>query len=561
MRSLLILAFFSCIMVVSCKKKPHPQLSAEKEITSFGIKVSDSEYFEGIIRNDSILVQIPHSTHRDNLQAFIDFKGKSISPLAANVVDYTNPVIFTVRADDGSQRSYIVVVSNFTSVKEILSFSFKAADNDGIDADVAAAIDSNSISVVLPPGADITQLKPSITYKGVSISPGDKVVTDFTNEVKYTVTADDKSTRTYSVLVSYNNLVYIGWGNGNLYALSCVTGRVKWKYNTGYTLSHAIFKDGTVYVGSSDGTFYALDGTTGTLKWKFYDQQIFYTAPHVNNGVVYVGFYLPSPFKDGVYAINAQTGSLIWKRIISVGVGSGSVSGPTYSDGSVFVSEWNKGLYSLNAATGDIKWNDNVGITTSNPAVVNGTVYICSEKDKLSAFDAGTGLLKWTCQGAFNVFSSPTVLNGVVYAGGSGYMYAVDAGSGSLKWETKVTKVDVGTDGSTRTSNGAFSSPVVSGDLVFAGNNDCNTFAFDIITGIKKWSYDNNGGVTKNWQPGPVVAHGMLITDRGDNMLKAFYASTGKLIWTFTADGPVNTYPCIVDTGGNAFLLQALQVT
>jgi len=42
-------------------------------------------------------------------------------------------------------------------------------------------------------------------------------------------------------------------------------------------------------------------------------------------------------------------------------------------------------------------------------------------------------------------------------------------------------------------------------------------------------------------------------SDRGDNMFKAFYASTGKLIWTFTGDGTINTYPCIVDSNGDTF--------
>ncbi|HEY5368306.1 MAG TPA: hypothetical protein VIJ75_04875, partial [Hanamia sp.] len=76
---------------------------------------------------------------------------------------------------------------------------------------------------------------------------------------------------------------------------------------------------------------------------------------------------------------------------------------------------------------------------------------------------------------------------------------------------------------------------------------------FDLSTHAQKWIYNNNGGNQKAWQPGPVAAHGMMVTDRGDNMLKTFYASTGKLMWTFTPVGLVNTYACIVDFGGKAF--------
>ena len=540
MSKIAALLIIVCCINVSCHKKPQRELSHDKVITSFGIKLNDSVYYEGIIRNDSILVKVSHGVRLDSLTALIEYKGQSISPLAANTVDFSHPVVFTVTAEDGTATAYTVMIANFTSVKEITGFTFKVSDNSGFQSNVDGIIQDNLISVVLPSGADITRLKPSITYKGESISPVNGAVSDFTNVITYTVTADDKSTQSYTVLVFYNKMVFVGSADGNVYALSAATGKVEWKYNTHYPVSHAIYKDGIVYTGSSDGTFYALDGTTGSLKWKFFDQKINYSAPMVTPGIVYVSYYITRNM-TGVYAIDSKTGSLIWKKRI----GNTAISAPAFDGSLLYVSDFDFGLCAMDGATGDIKWKYYPGISMSNPAVANGTVFISAEIATICAVDSHTGTLKWTYRGEVNTQSAPTVLNGVVYVG-AGNIYAINAGSGSLEWNSVIT-------GMTQISLG---SPSILGGLIFAGNYDGYLFAFDLATGAEKWRYNNSEGLLNNWLPGTVAAHGMLVTDRGDNVLKAFYASTGKLIWTFTAGGQV-TYPCILDTEGNAFYAAA----
>lgn len=540
--------------MTSCKKKDQYTPSSDKEITSFSVFVSSTESIMGTIRNDSILVQIPPAVTIDSVFALVKFKGISTTPTPDDIVNFTHPVIYTVTAEDGSTRLYTVVISYLNSDKEITAFVFKSAENAGLKEDLVGTIEDSSISVTLSSNVDISKLKPAIIFKGTALSPANGATTDFSNGATYTVTAEDHSTKSYSVIVSYNKFVYIGSADGYVYALDGASGKVKWKYNTGYQLSHPIYKDGVLYVGSNDGTFFALDGETGALKWKFFNQKTNYTAPHIQGDVVYVGFYITN-YSTGVFAINARTGGLLWKTFFP-GVGSGGQSGPTYSDGFVYVSDFNGGLYALDATTGKIKWNNNVGISMSNPAVSNGVVYISCETAMLDAFDGRTGDLKWSSHaGLPNTKSSPTILNGVVYtAGDDGYLFALDANDGSLKWKAKGNEIDAPIeDNQDGNSLRGFGSPVISDGLLFVGNYACNTYVFDVATGTPKWNYNNNGGQQKGWQPGPAAAHGMMVTDRGDNMLKAFYASTGKLMWTFTAGGLVNTYPCIVDFGGNAF--------
>lgn len=82
---------------------------------------------------------------------------------------------------------------------------------DGITAfsinGIAAAVNNttNTITITMPRGTDVTKLTPVIATNGVkSLTPGSGVTMDFTNAVTYTATMDDGSTKTYIVTVYVN---------------------------------------------------------------------------------------------------------------------------------------------------------------------------------------------------------------------------------------------------------------------------------------------------------------------------------------------------------------------
>ena len=70
------------------------------------------------------------------------------------------------------------------------------------------------------------------TTNGVSLSPASGAKQDFSKPVTYTVTAQDGTTASYTVIVSYDHYVYIGSGDGNLYALDAASGDLVWKFTT-----------------------------------------------------------------------------------------------------------------------------------------------------------------------------------------------------------------------------------------------------------------------------------------------------------------------------------------
>lgn len=82
-----------------------------------------------------------------------------------------------------------------TAAKGITSFSING---------VAGAVNNttNSITITMPRGTDVTKLTPVIATNGVkSLTPGNGETVNFTNAVTYTATMEDGSSKTYTVTV------------------------------------------------------------------------------------------------------------------------------------------------------------------------------------------------------------------------------------------------------------------------------------------------------------------------------------------------------------------------
>lgn len=103
----------------------------------------------------------------------------------------------TITATSGSDAtkfgsSTITVTAAQSSTKDITAFSINS---------VAGVISGTDIAVTLPSGTDALALIPAITHNGASVSPVSGTAQNFTSPVSYTVTADDNSTKIYTVTV------------------------------------------------------------------------------------------------------------------------------------------------------------------------------------------------------------------------------------------------------------------------------------------------------------------------------------------------------------------------
>ena len=185
--------------------------SSLKSFITFGIA---SPIATGVINGTNITVSLPRGSTVDHLTAKFTVSPKATVSIGSTaqtsnvtVNDFTAPVTYTVTAEDGSTRDYVVtVVVLKSSAKDLTSFGF-------VDPNISGTISGTNIVVNVPVGSNISGLVAKFTasaYSTVSVNSLPQVsgttVNDFTNTVNYLVTAEDGSTKTYAVTVNEVNL-------------------------------------------------------------------------------------------------------------------------------------------------------------------------------------------------------------------------------------------------------------------------------------------------------------------------------------------------------------------
>lgn len=199
-----------------------------------------------------------------------------------------------------------------------------------------------------------------------------------------------------------DNVMYFGSYDGYLYALNPVDGTLKWKYNTTDAIinSKAVVSNGVVYIGSRSGFLYAINTTDGTLKWKIApDANTMENAqPIIKSGVIYFGggYHLESDFTHNVpgtfYAVKESDGSMVWKTLEHLGF----FAAPAEANGKLYVTADDGNLYALDAVSGTILWKKLISSFSTTPSVSENVIFSGSDgAGYYYALDPNTGQEKW----------------------------------------------------------------------------------------------------------------------------------------------------------------------
>jgi len=123
----------------------------------------------------------------------------SIAPESGVAQDFTNPVTYTVTAEDGTENLWEVTVTpagTLSDENEILTFELAEQTEP-------ATIGAGTVDIEVTWDTDVTSLVPTITVSSLAtISPESGVAQDFTNPVTYSVTAEDGSEQDWTVTVT-----------------------------------------------------------------------------------------------------------------------------------------------------------------------------------------------------------------------------------------------------------------------------------------------------------------------------------------------------------------------
>jgi outer membrane protein assembly factor BamB len=101
--------------------------------------------------------------------------------------------------------------------------------------------------------------------------------------------------------VAYGS-VFVGSGDGNVYALNEHTGAVQWSTGVGNDSASAAVANGVVYLTASDGTLYAFSASTGAILATTVSGFSFLGSPAISDGVLYIGAYTGDTI---AFALNA----------------------------------------------------------------------------------------------------------------------------------------------------------------------------------------------------------------------------------------------------------------
>ncbi|MDR3704888.1 MAG: DUF5018 domain-containing protein [Paludibacteraceae bacterium] len=226
-------------------------LSSVCNITAFSIASQTSSNISGT----AISVVMPYGTSLTSLIPTITLSaGATVSPTSGTSHDFTSPVTYTVTAADGTTtQNYTVTVTNAagSSSKDITAFAFTNAT--ATSTTINSTTSPYTVTIVMPALTDRYTLIPSITISAnATINPASGVNQDFRSPVTYTVTAQDGSTKTYTVTVtnqaatcsytlSVPSATYVTGGtpsyyyevSGVGYLMKNATGSSSWSLTTG----------------------------------------------------------------------------------------------------------------------------------------------------------------------------------------------------------------------------------------------------------------------------------------------------------------------------------------
>jgi autotransporter-associated beta strand protein len=150
------------------------------------------------ISRTNVTLAVDHGTDVTALAPTIKVSdGASITPASGVSRDFSKAQEYVVTARDGNPRRYLVAVkaAPVSKAAAIVEFTVPGA--------IATAVSGSCIVVTVPKAMNVTSLAPTFALSPFATAlPASGTTRDFSTPQRYTVTAQDKSTRTVMVAVA-----------------------------------------------------------------------------------------------------------------------------------------------------------------------------------------------------------------------------------------------------------------------------------------------------------------------------------------------------------------------
>lgn len=277
------------------------------------------------------------------------------------------------------------------------------------------------------------------------------------------------------------------------------------------------------------------------VAWKFNTGQEVVSAPILADGVLYCGSK-----SYGFFAIDAATGTLIWKLDAKFPVSSKAAIA-----GDLVCFECGNILTGVDRKTGKVRWEflarpfrpiasmDLTDYHRSSPVIEGNVAYFGDDWGNLNGVDVRDGKLvfQYTTPTQRPIRATPAVSKGMVFFGDwEGEVYAVSLADKKLVWQH--TQQDC------RPYYGAVVSEfVVQDGLVYFGSQHDVFAPLDIATGQPVWTYVEP---KHSYLPAtPLIHEGRVITATTIFTNSVLCLDKGALAWAFKGEGIFFTKPVL----------------
>lgn len=257
----------------------------------------------------------------------------------------------------------------------------------------------------------------------------------------YDVKKDGQPTSFHGNSLIADELIIIGTDStvGHVFAFEQATGKVRWKYETKLGVPTDIVRSGSnLYAITMSDELLCLDLKTGKLKWKFpsgvLNSMLLVRAPKIIDNKVFFGTQT-----GYVYALDAESGKVIWKRLLGSQISSSfAVSGED-----LYVGTFDGHIYRLNWKTGSLVNKFNFGgYVEGNLIVADNSLLVLNSAtgrpiSKLSSIDLQLKRIKWEHKGRWAT-PRPLISDGLIYLGKvNGEVNAFRLSDGTAVWSHK----------------------------------------------------------------------------------------------------------------------------
>ena len=217
--------------------------STAKDLLTFGTNIAGSS---AVIHTTSsttgtVAWSVPYGTGLTILApVYTASFGASGNPVSGTSRNFATPQTYTLTAQDLSTKVYTVTVSVLPNpAKDLLSFGTNVAGSSALITSTSSTV--GTVLWKVPNGIAVTNLAPTFTVSPqASGNPASGTSRDFTTPQTYTITAQDGTTKVYTVTVTWSidlasatgvflantvaggnaTLANTSWPNGNSYDLS-----------------------------------------------------------------------------------------------------------------------------------------------------------------------------------------------------------------------------------------------------------------------------------------------------------------------------------------------------